>query len=234
MDRLRELIDRAVGPAPWYWETFPTLHSEGRTYKWRSFGNKGDFAYVTALEEEAIEKPLLVLNTATWPFAANPGYLGVWYSTGRYDFIKVQVFKLDDLRPIKSFQKRAILLKKSTHPHLLHDSTPAESVQIPQELPEGQREGPVLAHANSLPELLLLASPPPDKGLIHSIYVWQPANGMISVLPQKWFREEDIDPGYQWITRVVRDPQTGRIVGGGIRINKFELDDTGMRLKQHF
>jgi len=231
LDRIKALIDTAIGPAPWYWQTFPTLYSGERVFKWRSYGTTGKLAYVTVLEEEGVGKPLIALNTAVWPFAANQGYLGVWYSTGRYDHVEVQTFKLDDLRVIKSFRARAQIFKKSLQNYLLHDSTPAESVQIPQGLSKGRHKGPVLESANTLTELLLLTSPP-GEGLVHSIYVWHPASGMIDVLPQKWFREEDIDPGYHWITRVARDPQTGHIVGGGIRILGFELDDSGMRLKR--
>ena len=232
MDRIRQLIDAAVGPAPWYWETFPTLHWAGKTFKWRSFGTTGKLAYVTVLEEEGVGKPLLALNTAARPFAANPGYIGVWHSTWRGKPIEVHLFKVDELRPLKRFRGRALEFKKTLEQSLLCDITPIERAEIEQELPEGTHSGPTLRYADQLEELFLVASPPPDEGLVHSIYVWDPRTGSISVLPQRWFKEDDIDPGYQWITRAARDPQTGHIIGGGIRIPRFELDDTGMYLKR--
>ena len=52
------------------------------------------------------------------------------------------------------------------------------------------------------------------------------------MLPQTWFTAGKYDIGYQWITRVTRDPATGRILGGGIRIGNFELAEDGMGLER--
>jgi hypothetical protein len=54
----------------------------------------------------------------------------------------------------------------------------------------------------------------------------------VTVLPQNWFTANKFDIGYQWITRVSRDPATGRIIGGGIRIGSFELTENGMGLER--
>jgi hypothetical protein len=53
---------------------------------------------------------------------------------------------------------------------------------------------------------------------------------MVHVLPRYWLVEGPFDLGYQWITGVTRDPSTGRIVGEGIRLSVFELDESGTRL----
>jgi hypothetical protein len=42
---------------------------------------------------------------------------------------------------------------------------------------------------------------------------------------------ESFDFGYQWITRAVRDKDNNNIPGQGIRIDKFELDETGRQRK---
>jgi len=90
-------------------------------------------------------------------------------------------------------------------------------------------------HANALAELLLIADGPPAReddlsAPVTSIYAWHPATGKIQVLPQEWLTEAEYDTGYQWITRVVRDPQTGHIIGDGVRLFQFELDNNGTRL----
>ena len=56
--------------------------------------------------------------------------------------------------------------------------------------------------------------------------------GEVEVLPQKWFTGDAFDLGYQWITRVVRDSRTGRLVGDGIRISDFVLAADGMTLAE--
>jgi len=60
----------------------------------------------------------------------------------------------------------------------------------------------------------------------------RPRAGEVTVLPQTWYTANKCDVGYQWITRVTRDPATGRIIGGGIRIGNFELTEDGMRVER--
>jgi hypothetical protein len=53
-----------------------------------------------------------------------------------------------------------------------------------------------------------------------------PGSGTLRLYPQDWFNDGRVDLGYQWVTRVARDPETGRIHGDGIRIDPFSLDDS--------
>jgi hypothetical protein len=76
-------------------------------------------------------------------------------------------------------------------------------------------------------ELLVLAVPELDR---LALYVIHPSHGRIEVYPQDWFNQAKLDYGYQWVTRVVREPSTGQIQGDGIRIDPFVLDATYRRL----
>jgi hypothetical protein len=58
------------------------------------------------------------------------------------------------------------------------------------------------------------------------LWTLKPKDGMLTVAPQDWFNKGDFDRGYQWPTRVARDPHSGAIVGDGIRIGTFILDGT--------
>jgi hypothetical protein len=62
--------------------------------------------------------------------------------------------------------------------------------------------------------------------------VWAPGSGKIDVLPQLWFTAQRLDLGYQWITKAVRDPRTGRIVCDGTRIAPFELNSDGTTIRR--
>jgi hypothetical protein len=57
-----------------------------------------------------------------------------------------------------------------------------------------------------------------------------PAEGSVDVMPQSWFNHETADLGYEWIARVTRHPSNGHILGDGIRIAPFELDENGRLL----
>jgi len=50
------------------------------------------------------------------------------------------------------------------------------------------------------------------------------------VYPQDWFNHGNFDFGYQWLTRIARDTETGEITGDGIRIELFALDDSYRQL----
>jgi hypothetical protein len=59
---------------------------------------------------------------------------------------------------------------------------------------------------------------------------FSPRENRINCYPQDWFNKSNVDLGYQWITRAIRD-SNGVIHGQGIRISDFILDDTGTQLK---
>jgi hypothetical protein len=65
-----------------------------------------------------------------------------------------------------------------------------------------------------------------------ALFVFYPHAGLVEVLPQKWFTAAQYDLGYQWITRAARDPESHRIVGDGIRIGSFLLEEDGCRLER--
>src|ERR1700687_3508129 len=62
---LREEIARAVGPAPWYWKTFPAFKSSsGQSFVWTHQEEPGPLGFVVSLSlEQEPEKPRLALNT---------------------------------------------------------------------------------------------------------------------------------------------------------------------------
>jgi hypothetical protein len=56
------------------------------------------------------------------------------------------------------------------------------------------------------------------------VWVVDARSGTIDVIPQDWFSDGEFDFGYPWVTRIARDPETGRLVGEGIRMGFFRLD----------
>jgi hypothetical protein len=59
-----------------------------------------------------------------------------------------------------------------------------------------------------------------------SILLLKPSDDKIFFYPQDWFNKSDADFGYQWITRAIKNTETGLIHGQGIRISNFILDET--------
>lgn len=64
-----------------------------------------------------------------------------------------------------------------------------------------------------------------------AIVCFRTDKGEVEILPQDWFNQStEIDFGYQWITAAGRNSETGLLLGYGIRIANFELDQTGRQL----
>jgi hypothetical protein len=65
-----------------------------------------------------------------------------------------------------------------------------------------------------------------------ALVVINPALNRVDVYMQDWFNLEGrVDFGSQWITRAVRNPETGRIILEGIRLPRIELDETNRQIK---
>jgi hypothetical protein len=102
-------------------------------------------------------------------------------------------------------------------------------MEIGSRLTAGKHAIEVPPEFRGLDELLLVSSHPAasNDDAACAIVVLRPQAGEVTVLPQTWFTANKCDIGYQWITRVARDPATRRIIGGGIRIRDFELTEDG-------
>jgi hypothetical protein len=85
--RLRSELDRVVGPAPWYWNTFPEVNgASGRRFVWRHHGDSGPLAYMVSLAVEGEGDDLrLALNTYCRPFLVPPHHFGNLVPRGAID-----------------------------------------------------------------------------------------------------------------------------------------------------
>ncbi|MEW6250223.1 MAG: hypothetical protein AB1716_06230 [Planctomycetota bacterium] len=221
-----------MGPAPWYWHTFPAFEGEGRRLAWHFTGPEGDHAYLVVLRDEsAPEQVRFVANIYTRVFRVSPGLLGLWYPDN--PLLRVRVFDPAEFGPIDltavparpERDKLAYFCRAEPLGEFLID-TMLDAGEHPLSLP--------VAFAG-LDHLMLVGEyAKVREAACASVYEIVPGAAAgtrrLNVLPQSWFNQDDFDLGYQWITRVVRDPQTGRIYGDGIRMGTFELADDGRHL----
>ena len=97
---------------------------------------------------------------------------------------------------------------------------------IPTDLEAGRRDFDYPGPVKDVEETLVLTSSPTK------IFDLKPKEGLLEVFPQDWFNDGEWDFGYQWVTRVARDPNSGKIVGEGIRIGRFVLDSTNRNVEE--
>ncbi len=232
--RIRALLQQTVGPAPWYWETFPGIQgAAGQHFVWQFHGNQGALAYLVSLSlSTEPDVPRLALNTYVRPFLVQGSRFGLWCPQGRY--IRMAVFDAEQLKPFE-FEAVAGWFKQSTE-RIYSATAPLADFEFDGMLPQGTHSIEFPPEFQGIHELQMVTSyPAKSKEDPHAaVYVVYPHAGLVEVLPQRWFTAKDFDVGYQWISRVTRDPETHRLVGEGVRIGGFELTEDGCDIAERF
>jgi hypothetical protein len=228
--RLRSLMGHTVGPAPWYWETFPALHfSSGPRLVWTHHGSEGALGYLVSLSAEGeADKPLLALNTYCRPFLVDPSYLGIWCPEGRG--LRVMCFDPAQLKPF-DFAEIAGWFKQSSE-RIYAATAPIAEFEVPLTLGAGTHKIEVPGELQSVEEIIAPTSCPAktQDEPAFALYVFYPHAGLVEVLPQRWFTAAQYEVGRQWIPRVARDPESHRIVGECFGVGTFVLEEDGQRL----
>jgi hypothetical protein len=232
--RIRALLQQTVGPAPWYWESFPAIAgAAGQHFVWQYHGAAGALAYLVSLSlSTEPDVPRLALNTYVRPFLVQGSRFGVWCPQGRY--IRMAMFDAEQLKTFH-FEDVAGWFKQSTE-RIYSATAPVADFEFDGMLPSGTHAVEFPPEFRWVDEMHLVSSyPAKSKEEPHAaVYVVYPAAGLVEVLPQRWFTAKDFDIGYQWISRVTRDPVTHRLVGEGVRIGGFELTEDGCNLAERF
>ncbi len=228
--RLREILAQTIGPAPWYWQTFPAITSVARQrFDWSHHGEEGPVGYIVTLGlEQEPDNPRLALNTYCRPFYAPPNSLGVWCPEGRN--IRFACFDPDTL---KAFEMAEIAGWFKQSPDRLYAHTePVADFEVPLDLLPGPHKIDVPTELTLVEELIVptsykaMSSDDPA----FALFVFDLHAGLVEVLPQKWLTAAQYQVGQQWITRAVRDPESHRIVGECFGVGTFLLEDDGCRL----
>jgi hypothetical protein len=229
-NRLQRILKQTVGPAPWFWETFPELRdSAGQIYSWHYHGSDGQLAYLVTLHRRSEpDTPRLALNSYCRPFLAEPGRLGIWCPDGR-DLR----FVLFELEALKTFQYEEIAGWFKPSPERIYSATPPlTEFAVSAMLKEGTHPIEVPVELQSVEELLIPAQygAKTKDDAAAAVYVVYPHAGLVEVLPQRWFTPNQFDVGMQWITRLARDPVSHHIIGEAMRFGSFELTEDGREL----
>jgi hypothetical protein len=237
--RAQQILAQAVGPAPWYWQTFPDVTGPGgRRFTWHYHGEQGPLAYLVTLNpRQDPSVNVLALNTYCRAFPIGAAHLGIWCPeapsalTGT-PYIRLLCFDPEQLKPFP-LEEIAGWFKPSNE-RVYAATPPLAEFEISAGLAPGDHAIDPPPQFRGAGELLIVSplATPEKTGPTCAILVLDPGAGRLRVLPQRWFTAAHFDTGYQWITRVARDPVTGRIVGEGMRIQPFELSEDGCGLQR--
>lgn len=226
----RKLLSQTIGPAPWYWETFPVFRSaSGQRFVWAHHGTEGPVAHLVtlALEQEP-DKIRLALNTYCRPLLVPPHLLGIWCPEGRN--IRLTCFDPDQLKAF-DLAEVAGWFKQSSD-RIYAATVPVADFETPVTLRPGTHKVEVPRELATVDELFVPTSykPMSNDDPAFALFVFYLQAGLVEVLPQKWFTGAQYRVGQQWITRAARDPESHRIVGECFGVGTFLLEEDGCRL----
>ena len=230
--RAKKILSAAVGPAPWYWQTFPNIQSPSRQrFAWTHHGTEGPVAHLVTLglsQEAATVR--LALNTYCRPFLLASNFLGVWCPEGRN--IRLACFDPDQL---KAFDVAEVAgwFKQSSE-RIYSATAPIADFEIPLSLAAGTHKIETPSEFSTIDELIIPTSykPMTQDDPAFALFVFYLQAGLVEVLPQKWFTAAQYKVGQQWITRAARDPESQRILGECFGVGTFLLEEDGCRLAE--
>ena len=230
--RARKLLSQSVGPAPWYWQTFPSFQSRsGQRFVWTHHGTDGPVAHLVTLGlQQDTGTARLALNTYCRPFVTPSNLLGIWCPEGRN--LRLACFDPDQL---KAFDVAEVAgwFKQSSE-RIYSAAAPVADFEVPLSLQKGTHKIEVPAEFSNLDELIVPTSykamSPDDPAF--ALFVFYLQAGLVEVLPQRWFTAAQYRVGQQWITRAARDQESHRIVGECFGVGTFMLEEDGCRLAE--
>jgi len=228
--RVREILSKTVGPAPWYWETFPSFRSQaGQRFIWTHHGEQGPIGHlVTFGLEQQPELARLALNTYCRPFLIPPHFLGIWCPEGRS--LRLTCFDPDQLKAFDLAEVAGWF--KPSSDRIYSTAAPIGDFEVPLTLGPGMHKIDVPKELQNVDELIVPTSyrAMSNNDPAFALFVFYLQAGLVEVLPQKWFTAAQYRVGQQWITRAERDPESHRIVGECFGVGMFLLEEDGCRL----
>jgi len=230
--RIRENLANTVGPAPWYWRTFPELRSlAGQHFVWTHHGEQGPIAHLVTLglqQQQNVAR--LALNTYCRPFLVQPNFLGIWCPEGRS--IRLTCFDPEELKAF-DLAEVAGWFKPSAE-RIYAATAPVADFDVPLDLGPGTHTIDVPPQLQSADEVIVPSSykAMSNDDPAFALFVFYLRAGLVEILPQKWFTAAQYQVGQQWITRVARDPESHRLLGECFGVGTFLLEQDGCRLAE--
>jgi len=230
--RARKVLSETVGPAPWYWQTFPRFQSHSRQgFVWTHHGNEGPVAHLVTLGLEQDKQTIrLALNTYCRPFLISRDFLGIWCPEGRN--LRLLCFDPDQLKAFDMAEVAGWF--KQSSDRIYSATAPIADFDVPLSLTAGTHKIAVPTEFSSVDELIIPTSykPVSQDDPAFALFVFYLQAGLVEVLPQKWFTSAQYRVGQQWITRAARDPESHRIFGECFGVGTFLLEQDGCRLAE--
>ena len=234
---LRKVLYNAPGPSPWYLRgRDPQVSYQKNKLSWVDAGNHDPFSGKICLQEkETVNLPrtLLLLDFYCLVYPFPPENLLIISKMKKNNSLRLIFLTVSQLKPILNL-KQACLSMKEKKDAVFAETSLDVYTDIALNLKPGENRVDFLSPFSNLPELFILEDstygqsymPKDSQTSPHlALFDIKPLDKTIRVVMQDWFNKGAYDFGYQWPTRIARDPESGKLFGEGIRLGAFILNN---------
>jgi hypothetical protein len=236
-----DVLRTAPGPAPWY----PRVYSQGiSAVSWKEPTDidPGAGAMLLARSDSGV---IAIVGMYSYALEIDENRLVVWYQRfdrQSEDHSKTIDFHFLDINNLKVIENVPNTLREMKAKGKYLVTTPGSSpFSVPTDLEPGKHKFEYSPEFVQVQELLIWGHSTAKQFRTQSkntpslcLFILKPLVETLEIIPQDWFNHSRLDFGYQWVTRVAREPKSGKIYGGGIRISHFVLDDSLQEIEKWF
>jgi len=228
------LLANAPGPSPWY----VLARASGIESRWGPLTWTSEPRASVLRDSEGNAR--LILDFYVHVIKLAPRRLFLWHEPRRgvggevniLGKVEFRIVDVDALQPIADVHQSIELLGEHRVPLIAFPANRSDHLpvlEIHARAPEGSLAVGMPEELLGIEELLFFVH-------VEGTRLWslRPRLRMLHVMPQDWFNQGNFDFGYEWPTRAARDVTSGAIVGEGIRIREFLLDETGRNIARWF
>jgi hypothetical protein len=221
------ILKHVPGPSPWYLRQDPPV-IDGFT--WEDAG-KGALTSGKTLLVGA-QGPVGIFNFYNYVMALDERKLLVWHQRSPFESptepVRLLVIEPALLTPFDADLKWLYDGMNARKAMIALGGVATRVLNLPTTNAQEELTADFPAELKPIEELLVLCNSsgidlPKGSGML-SLMVVHPSQASYRLYPQDWFNTGGIDYGYQWVTRVARNPRTHEIHGEGFRIDPFVLD----------
>jgi hypothetical protein len=197
-------------------------------FAWQSAGDSGKTLLIGP------NGPVVILNSYNYAMALNQTSLLIWHQeAGDGIFpgpVRLLIIRPALLQTLENLDSNLEAMNRTgPGPKVIMGGDPCAEIRLATVGTDDGRRMVFPDQFQSIDELLILCHAGSNQ---LALLVANPKRSFYRLYPQDWFNHSDVDFGYQWVTRVARDPVTNRVHGDGIRISPFTLDDSLRRLRK--
>ena len=230
------------GPSPWYLSSpAAQVHAADGAWTWINDPKLSGVCHLFSPRDEAV----LTVDFYCYIQQLPDDRLLIWHEEGRQPpdassnpRVVFDLVTLAALAPARNAESAGAELKANKQRLRYEGGLPVRH-ELVTSIDAGTHEIAPPPEFAQLGETLVLADFGPSQvssnfsdRMSRAIFCFNFSARQLEVIPQDWFNGGKYDYGYQWITRVDRDPATARIVGEGIRLGRFRLDGSGRQVEK--